>query len=124
MFADTDPTANIHHIAIFSVSASGTGTGEFGYAAKPTGPSVTSWNASGPMSGPSDGVPQSVTLFGTIQQINQYVSATGLQFKATSGGQSKIDVTLLRLAVSSATGGWIVIDSETKEMRVDAALPG
>ena len=124
MFADPDPTANIYHIAIFSVSASGTGTGEFGYAAKPTGPSVSSWNASGPMSGPSDGVPQSISLFGTIQQINQYVSATAIQFKATTGGQSKIDVTLLRLAVSSTTGGWIVIDSETKEMRIDAAPPG
>jgi hypothetical protein len=48
------------------------------------------------------------------------LSATGIQFKATAAGQSKIDVTLLRLAVSSNTGGWIVVASETKEMHVDA----
>jgi hypothetical protein len=80
MFADPDPTANVYHVAIFSVSASGSGTGQFGYAAKPTGPSVTSWNTSGPMSGPLDGVPQSISFFGTIQQINHYVSATGIHF--------------------------------------------
>lgn len=122
MFADTDPSAAIYHVAIFSVSASGSGTGQFNYASRPTGPSVTSWNTSGPMSGPSDGVPQSISFFGTIPQINQYVTTTGLQFKATREGDSKIDVTLLRLAVSSTTGGWIVVDSETNEMTITTGI--
>lgn len=117
-FADTDPAANVHHVAIFSVSGSGSGTGEFGYAARSSGPSVTSWNSTGPMSGPSDGAPQSISFFGTIAQINHFVTSDGIQFKPTKTGASRIDVTLLRLAVSSTTGGWIVVDSETKEMTV------
>lgn len=121
MFADTDPSAAIYHVAIFSVSASGSGTGQFNYASQPSGPSVTSWNTSGPMSGPSDGVSQSISFFGTIQQINQYVP-TGIQFKATREGDSKIDVTLLRLAVSSTTGGWIVVNSKTNEMTVTTGI--
>jgi hypothetical protein len=117
-FADTDPTAEVHHIAIFSVSASGSGSGEFGYVARPSAPSVTSWNAVGPMGGPSDGAPQSISVFGTIAQINHYVKSDGIRFKPTGAGASRIDVTLLRLAVSSTTGAWIVVDSETREMTV------
>lgn len=123
-FADTDPTANIHHIAVFSVSDSGGGTGQFVYASNVSGPSVTTWNATGPMTGPTDGVAQSVSLFGTVEEINRYVNAVGIRFKATRDGESKIDVTLLRLAVSATTGGWIVVDSKTDELTVATGAAG
>jgi len=70
------------------------------------------------MGGPSDGAPQSISVFGTIAQINHYVKSDGIRFKPTGAGASRIDVTLLRLAVSSTTGAWIVVDSETREMTV------
>ena len=47
---------------------------------------------------------------GTITEINDYLATTGVSFKGTRVGDAKIDVTLLRLAISSTTGGWIVVD--------------